>query len=175
MSTQTANPRRRHVPAMLRRLPSLNPPHPTPILPAGVSRQFPHLQEELQFLQDRLVPQFDECDLAALRAQNRHRREQLLLVAAGSVGAVLGAVQAAFADATWPALLVTLVAVLSAVYAQRAQHGRALPRYLDERAKAERLRSMYFQYLVGVAGYGGESRRQRLRDDVAQVLSEKAP
>jgi hypothetical protein len=139
------------------------------------AEEFPELREDLTFLEKNLVPEFLERDRAALGAQNRHRREQLLLVSAGALGAVLGAVQAAFDTAKWPGVLVTLVAVLSAVFAQRVQHGQALPAYLDERAKAERLRSVYFQYIVGVDRYRGKDRRQRLRDDVAQLLSEKSP
>jgi SMODS and SLOG-associating 2TM effector domain 1 len=65
---------------------------------------------------------------------------------------------------------VTLVAVLSAVFAQRVQHGQALPRYLDERARAERLRSVYFQYVVGVDRYSGPQRRQRLREDISELM-----
>jgi Protein of unknown function (DUF4231) len=175
MSDQTPEPARRRVPAMLRRLPSFNRPKPTPIVEPSAADAFPELRDDLVFLDENLVPEFIESDLAALREQNRHRRQQLLLVAAGSLGAVLGAVQAAFVDVKWPGLLVTLVAVLSAVFAQRVQHGQALPRYLDERAKAERLRSVYFQYLVGVERYRGRDRRQRLRDDVAQLLAEQSP
>ncbi|MGZ4604076.1 MAG: DUF4231 domain-containing protein [Kineosporiaceae bacterium] len=156
-------------------MPSLNRPEPTPIVDRDAADEFPELREDLNFLAEKLVPEFVECDLAALREQNRHRRQQLLLVAAGSTGAVLGAVQAAFDDVRWPGLLVALVALLSAVFAQRVQHGRALPRYLDERAKAERLRSIYFQYLVGAKRFTGVGRRQRLRDDVAALLSETSP
>jgi hypothetical protein len=162
------------VPAMLRRLPILNRPGPPSIVDAQARELFPTLREDLDFLDRWLVPHFAECDLAAQRQQNRHRREQLLLVAAGSVGAVLGAVQAALDDVEWPGLLVTLVAVLSAVFAQRVQHGQALPRYLDERARAERLRSVYFQYVVGVERYRGVQRRQRLRDDVAELMRKES-
>lgn len=175
MIERMQEPARRRVPAMLRRLPSLDRPKPTPIVDAEVMDEFPALRKDLEFLEENLVPEFIECDLASLREQNRHRRQRLLLVVAGSVGAVLGAVQAALENVTWPGLLVTLVAVLSAVFTQRVQHGRALPRYLDERAKAERLRSVYFQYLVGVRRYTGDDRRQRLRDDVAQLLSQESP
>jgi hypothetical protein len=173
MSSTSKRRGRRRVPALLRRLPIVNGPVETPIVPTEATTRFPELREDLDFLDEWLVPRFIECDLTAQRQQNRHRRQQLLLVAAGSLGAVLGAVQAALADDKWPALLVSLVAVLSAVFAQQVQHGHALPRYLDERARAERLRSVYFQYVVRVERYRGPSRRQRLREDVAALMNEK--
>src|SRR4051812_9044194 len=95
-------------PAVLRRLPILNRPATPSIVDAQARELFPSLRDDLDFLEDALVPDFVECDLAAQREQNRHRRQQLLLVAAGSVGAILGAVQAALENATWPGLLVTL-------------------------------------------------------------------
>jgi hypothetical protein len=157
----------------MRRLPVMNRPVATPIVPADVRTEFPELREDLDFLDEWLVPRFAECDLKAQLEQNRHRREQLLLVGAGSLGAVLGALQAALAEVKWPGLLLSLVAVLSAVFAQRVQHGQALPRYLDERARAERLRSLYFQYVVRVERYRTTNRRQRLREDVAALMSER--
>ena len=172
MSGMAGGAGRRRAPALLRRLPIINRLVETPIVPARVRQEFPELSEDLEFLDEWLVPRFTECDLRAQREQNRHRRQQLLLVAAGSAGAVLGAVQAALADVTWPGLLVTLVAVLSAVFTQQVQHGRAVSRYLDERARAERLRSVYFQYVVRVDRYRGSERRQRLREDVAELMSE---
>lgn len=174
MTRQVRARRRRRLPALLRRLPLLSPPTTTSIVPTEAKTRFGDLREDLEFLDEWLVPRFTECDLKAQREQNRHRRQQLLLVAAGSLGAVLGAVQAALDDAKWPGLLLSLVAVLSAVFAQQVQHGQALPRYLDERAKAERLRSVYFQYVVRVDRYQGPNRRQRLREDVAALVSEKA-
>jgi hypothetical protein len=172
MGGMAGGARRRRTPALLRRLPIVNRPVERPIVPAAVREEFPGLGEDLDFLDEWLVPRFTECDLRAQREQSRHRRQQLLLVAAGSVGAVLGAVQAALADATWPGLVVTLVAVLAAVFTQQVQHGRAVSRYLDERARAERLRSVYFQYVVRVDRYRGSKRRQQLREDVAELMRE---
>lgn len=157
----------------MRRLPVVNRPVASPIVPTEAKAQFPDLGDDLDFLEEWLVPRFTECDLRAQREQNRHRREQLLLVGAGSLGAVLGGLQAAFDHVKWPAVLLTLVAVLSAVFAQRVQHGQALPVYLDERARAERLRSLYFQYVVRVERYRAPNRRQRLREDVAALMSER--
>jgi Protein of unknown function (DUF4231) len=174
MSSAPEPGRRRRVPALLRRLPIVNRPVETSIVADEAKTEFPQLREDLDFLDEWLLPRFKECDLKAQREQNRHRRQQLLLVAAGSLGAVLGAVQAALDHVKWPGLLVTLLAVLSAVFAQQVQHGQALPRYLDERARAERLRSVYFQYVVRVDRYGGRDRRQRLREDVAGLMSERS-
>jgi hypothetical protein len=143
MTREAEGRRRRDAPAVLRRLPIVNTPVASPIVPRDARAQFPGLSDDLDFLEEWLVPCFTQCDLRAQREQNRHRREQLLLVGAGSLGAVLGALQAAFADVKWPGLLLTLVAVLSAVFAQRVQHGQSLSVYLDERARAERLRSLY--------------------------------
>jgi hypothetical protein len=165
--------RRRRRLALFRRLPSLRyrPPQ-WPIVPPEAGDEFAELRDDLTFLDAALLPKFRECDLTALVEQNRHRRQQLILLVAGAAGAVLGAVQAALSEFAWPGVLLALVAVLSAVFAQQVEHGRALQRYLDQRARAERLRSLYFQYLVRVDRYADAERKQRLRDDVAALLTE---
>ena len=36
-----------------------------------------------------LQPEFEKCDVEALREQNRYRRQQLTLLAGGTIGAIL--------------------------------------------------------------------------------------
>jgi hypothetical protein len=159
-------------PALFRRRPRFfYRPRSDPIVPPEAREEFPELREALDFLSQALEPEFDKCDMEALRQQNRYRRQQLFLLVAGATGAVLATVQAALTRFSWPGVLLALVGALSGVFAQRAERGGALQKYLDQRTRAERLRSLYFQYVVAVDRYAGDQRRQRLRDDVEAILT----
>jgi hypothetical protein len=175
MIERMQEPARRRVPAMLRRLPGLDRPKPTPIVDAEVRDEFPALRKDLEFLEENLVPEFIECDLALVAGAEPASSAAVAVGGRGVDRSGSRSCPGRVGERHVAGLLVTLVAVLSAVFTQRIQHGRALPRYLDERAKAERLRSVYFQYLVGVGRCTGDDRRQRLRDDVAQLLSQESP
>jgi hypothetical protein len=165
---------RKLVPALLRRLPLLKRARTAPIVDPATRAQFPELGNDLEFLDKVLVPKFAECDHIALVEQNRHRRQQLVLALAGSAGAVLGAVQAAHDALTWPGIALGLVTALSVAFARQVHSARSLQRYLDHRSKAERLRSLYFMYVLRVADYSGTERRQKLREDVKDLLTQEA-
>jgi hypothetical protein len=65
VSGTSARRRRRRAPALLRRLPIVNRPVRAPIVPAEAKTEFPELREELEFLDEWLLPRFTECDLKA--------------------------------------------------------------------------------------------------------------
>lgn len=159
-------------PALLRRRPrAAYRPASAPIVPPEAYERYPELREDLGFLAEVLEPEFSRCDVEALREQNRYRRQQLVLLIAGAAGATLGALQAALADTVWPGVALTLTSTLSGVFAQAVERGGALRRYIDQRTRAERLRSLYFQYVARIDRYAGDERRGRLRMDVEDVLT----
>ncbi len=160
-------------PELFRRLPKLfYSPAPSPIVPPDAHEGFPDLQDDLHFLADVLQPRFEKCDVAALRQQNRYRRQQVTLLAAGAVGAILGAVQAAFASIAWPGVLLAVISALSGLFVRTVERGRALQKYVDQRTRAERLRSLYFQYITRVDRYKEDDTREtHLRDDIDDILA----
>jgi hypothetical protein len=120
--------------ALFRRLPKLcYRPASSPIATLADCEEFPDLRDDLHFLAEVLQPEFEKCDIEALREQNRYRRQQLILLAGGTIGAILGAFQAAFDKVTWLGL--------------------------------------YFQYVTRIDRYTSETRKERLRADVKDILA----
>jgi len=158
-------------PALFRRLPKLfYRPTSSPIGPPEDDQRYQDLWDELHFLARELKPDFEKCDIEALRQQNRYRRQQLILLAAGASGAILGAVQAAFTSLIWPGVLLALIGALSGWFVQTVERGHALQKYVDQRTRAERLRSLYFQYVTRVDRYSGDAGKERLRADIRAVV-----
>jgi hypothetical protein len=159
-------------PELFRRLPKLfYRPTSSPIVPPENHKRFPDLQNDLRFLAEVLQPEFEKCDIAALRQQNRYRRQQSILLAAGAVGAGLGAVQAAFASIAWPGVLLAVTSALSGWFVQTVERGRALQKYVDQRTRAEQLRSVYFQYVTRIDRYTGKTREEQLQADIEDILT----
>jgi hypothetical protein len=131
-------------PALFRRLPKLcYHLASSPIAMLTDCDEFPDLRDDLHFLAEVLQPQFEKCDIEALREQNRYRRQQLVLLAGGTIGAILGALQAAFDKVTWLGWLVVAITLVFGVLHEdhrtpsrppalcRAAHpGRATPQPL---------------------------------------------
>jgi hypothetical protein len=161
-------------PALFRRLPSLfRRPGLQPIVSPDNRAQFKDLEDDLGFLDGALEAAFKQYDLEALRQQSRYRRQQLLLLAGGVAGAVVGALQAVFTRQVWLGAAVAALALVSVWYARAIQRNQSLRHYVDARTRAEGLRSLYFQYVTRVGRYAGETRKERLRADVAAVLARK--
>ena len=159
-------------PALFRRLPKLcYRPASSPIVPLAAYKQFPDLKDDLHFLAEVLQPEFQKCDVEALREQNRYRRQQLTLLAGGTIGAILGAFQAAFDKVTWLGWLVVAITLFLVFFVRIAGRRHALQHYAEQRTRAERLRSLYFQYVTRVDRYTGETRAERLRADVKNILA----
>ena len=161
-------------PSLIRRLPQLRwrQGDEWPIVGAAQRAEFPEFEADFDVLDAVLVPAYRRFDSAALEAQNRFRRNQLLLISGGATATVLGIIQAALgggavvlglAEAVLAALLASLVV---------AQGGKAHRHFLNSRLKAERLRSEYFVFLTRAAGYAElseEKRRALLRRTVTEV------
>ena len=165
-------------PSLTRRLPQLrwHQGEDWPIVSAARRAEFPEFEADFGVLDAVLVPAYRKFDSAALEAQNRFRRIQLLLISGGATATILGIIQAALgggavalgiAEAVLAALLASLVV---------AQGGKAHRHFLNSRLKAERLRSEYFVFLTGAAGYAElseEKRRALLRRTVTEVEDEE--
>jgi hypothetical protein len=134
---------------------------------------YPALSEDFAILDRELLPRFRELDDEALAAQNRFRREQLVLIVAGASAAVLGALQG-MVDDPWPGLGEAAVAVVLGALGTRNRELAAQDHYRHNRVKAEQLRGEYFRFLGRVDDYADERIRiQRLKRRVVEIYREE--
>lgn len=161
-------------PALLRRLPRLFGTVPSrPIVAAEDRAQYSDLETEFAFLDEHLVPKFEQHDKAALRGQNSFRRQQLTLILGGASTTILGSLHAslgsgwkwaAFAEAILAGVLVMVVLIAQSKHAQR--------RYLESRLRAEKLRGEFFRYIARVGSYSDDALRgDELRRRVAELTA----
>ena len=163
-------------PSLFARLPRLRSPKSSwPALPAEKRAAYPALAADFEVL-DRLVdPAFRYSDLAALRHQNRYRRQQIAVLLGSVVASGLGGLQAVFPDQRWPGLLLTALGIALAASSRVTSEVGALAAYLTERVKAERLRALHFRFLSRTGPYSDERRETALRRDVVAIRSGREP
>jgi hypothetical protein len=169
--------------ALFRRLPKLvasrGTDHPLvdPATNASITvddavARWPLLTTELRDLEEVLVPVYQECSLAVGLEQNRHRRQQVLLLVGGLLTAAFGAVQAALSDSVWPGIVVAGVAAATSAVASIGRESGALDAYLSYRLRAEKLRSTYFTYLTRAEPASDTERREQrcwLQQQVVEI------
>jgi hypothetical protein len=161
---------------LLARFPRLRDPAPSgPVIPPTARATYPALADDLDTLGQVVTPEFARLDGAALRDQNRHRRQQVLVLLGSAVITALGGIQAALPDARWPGLALAVAGVLLATSSRWAREQSNLDSYLGARVKAERLRSLYFQYLSRTGSYAGEDRVATLRHAVLAIRAGNEP
>ena len=98
---------------------------------------------------DRLVvPAFTECDAEAGAEQNRHRWLTVLAILGGLLTTLAGALQAWLQSVPWPSVVVATMGALTSALITVSRRQDSLRRYLIARIRAERLRSLYFEYLA---------------------------
>jgi 4-amino-4-deoxy-L-arabinose transferase-like glycosyltransferase len=163
------------LPALVRRFPAVPfTPASLPVLPADVPGTAASLEGDAQAVREMLEPAFELADTAALRAQNRFRLVQVVVIGLGALAAIFGAVQSGVGDdAHWPGVVQAVAAgIAGAVALWRASY-RAQRVYLDQRLCAERLRGEAF-LLLGRVGYPADdaAAHEHLRRRVAQIVSE---
>ena len=151
------------------------PEPPDALLHPDAARRYPLLRQQIVDA-DRLVyPAFAESDMTAQLEQNRHRWFTVLAIGGGLLSTVFSALQAWLQTVAWPGVVVaTLGAATSALIAVARRQG-SLHNYLTARVRAERLRSLYFEYLAGPPVAEDAVRHQELRNlerQVVQVQSE---
>ncbi|GAA3260845.1 hypothetical protein GCM10020216_101030 [Nonomuraea helvata] len=163
-------------PPLLVRFPTLRAPATSrSVIPARKQDAYPGLAADFEVLDREVTPVFARYDGAALRDQNRYRRQQVLILLGSALIAGLGGVQAVLPDHRWPAVLLTVIGVALAASTKYARESETLDGYLAARAKAERLRALYFRYLCRTGPYAGEDRQLALRRAVLAIEADKEP
>ncbi|MGR6917262.1 DUF4231 domain-containing protein [[Actinomadura] parvosata] len=163
-------------PPLLMRFPTLRAAGgSTPVIPPDRRPDYPGLAADFAFLDDELSPAFAEYDGQARRDQNRYRRQQVLILLGSAVITGLGGLQAVLPHHQWPAILLTIIGVALAASTRYARESETLDRYMAARAKAERLRALYFHYLSRTGPYAGEDRGLALRRAVLAIRADKEP
>ncbi|SDZ19420.1 Protein of unknown function [Geodermatophilus africanus] len=163
-------------PLMLVRFPKLRAPAASwPVIPADRRAPYPSLAPDFQVLDREVAPAFTEADLAALRHQNRYRRQQVLILLGSAALTGLGGLQALFTDQRWPGLLLAVLGVLLAATGRATRELDDLKDYLNERVKAERLRALHFRFLSRTGPYAGADREANLQRAVVAIQFGKEP
>lgn len=163
-------------PQMLVRFPRLRAPAVSwPVIPDDKRESYPSLAPDFQILDQEVKPAFVEADLAALRHQNRYRRQQVIILLGSAALTGLGGLQVLFTDQRWPGLLLAVLGVLLAATGRATRELDDLKRYLDERVKAERLRALHFLFLARTGRYAEPDREATLRRAVVAIRSGKEP
>ncbi|MEZ0449159.1 SLATT domain-containing protein [Cellulomonas sp. ICMP 17802] len=138
-------------------------------LGADVAASYPALAEAIGQAERLIVPAMRECDATALREQNRHRWYVTLGLVGGLATTVLGAVQSWLDSAAWPGVAVATVGAATSGLLTVSRRQGSLDTYVAARTRAERLRSLYFEFLT--AGPDVASRPDsatRLQEEVAR-------
>ena len=127
------------------------------------------IQDDIQFMDHELLRLFKEVDMAAKQNQNRYRLFQLGYITLAAGATLFGSLQALSLNThrewmPWLAFLETVIALCATFLATISGREPPLPRWLDNRRKAESMRREYFRYLLNlspydVLAYGPERRR----------------
>jgi hypothetical protein len=155
-------------PAALVRFPRLRLRHERrPLVSPADRARYPALAEDFATLDEILMEPFHRLDEAAAESQNTFLRSQVILIAGSAAAAIVGAVHTAVGGGDpWlgggQALLTGGLTVLATVVARL----QARARYVDQRQRAERLRSHYFLFLARAEPYASGDVLDTLRDEV---------
>ncbi len=162
---------------LLVRFPKLRAPSRSfPVIPDDKRAPYPELAPDFAMLDKEVSPVFTENDLAALRNQNRYRRQQVLILLGTALVTGLGGLQAVFPAQRWPGVLLAVVALVLTATARFAKESESQEEYLTARVKAERLRALYFLYLSALGPYApGPKREFALRHAVIEIKAGKEP
>jgi len=171
-------------PSLLKRFPKLHAPNESyPVIPGDRDEEhdypgragFPQLAPDFEVLDKEVAPAFTQYDKAALRDQNRYRRQQVIIILGAALLTGLGGLQAVFPHQRWPGLFLAALGIVLSLTAGFARDRAALTDYLSARVKAERLRALHFWYLSATGRYAGTDRDDNLRRDVLAVLRGDEP
>ena len=160
---------------LLRRFPALRPPGSAPIVPPEHREIYPRLADDLAVLDREVDPHFQRADAAALRHQNRYRRQQVTVLLGAVLISGLATLQAVLPDQRWLGVLVGLLGIVLAATSRFSGELGALGEFLAHRVRAERLRALHFRYLSRTGPYAGDGRVAALRRAVAAVLAGREP
>jgi hypothetical protein len=129
------------------------------------------LAADLALLRKHLVPQFVAEDREALRAQNDHRRDQVVLIVGGVIATGLAALPGEAQWEGWKVVAAIWTAFLAA-WAARSRDLSSQERWRTSRLKAELLRGEYFLFLARARHYDNDACRTRnLKKRIAEIRS----
>jgi hypothetical protein len=143
--------------------PRFRAPEPTPILDPGFVVDYPLLAAAIHEANQVVAPAFHECDVQALREENRYRLRTVLALIAGFAAVTFGALQTWLRDSPWPGALVAAAGAVAAALTTVAGTQESLDGYLGARARAELLRSLYFAHLAAPPPTTDAQRQERVR------------
>jgi Protein of unknown function (DUF4231) len=162
--------------SLLARFPKLRAPTESwPVIPEDSRSGLSELSSDFALLDKEVAPAFTEYDKAALRDQNRYRRQQVLIILGSTLMTGLGGLQAVFPSQRWPGLLLALLGIALAATTRFAKERASLADYLDARVKAERLRALHFAFLSATGRYAEPDREGALRRAVVAIRRGKEP
>jgi Protein of unknown function (DUF4231) len=133
--------------------------------------------EDSKFMEHELLRLFREADLTAKVNQNRYRLFQLAYIGLAAGATLFGSLQALTLNTNrdwlpWLAFAETLIALFATYLASISGREPPLPRWLDNRRKAESMRREYYRYLLNLTPYDkltGAARRRALSVRAADI------
>ena len=152
--------------SLLARFPKMSAPSVSwPVIPDEKRALYPELAPDFTKLDQEVTPVFTKYDLAALRGQNRYRRQQVLILLGTALVTGLGGLQAVFPALRWPGVLLAVLGAALAATTQFAKESESQTEYLDARVKAERPRELYFLYLSAKGPYAPSAKSPNAEPD----------
>ncbi len=130
----------------------------------GEHDQFPALQDLFTGVEATVLKPFQALDEEANRQQLIHRRFRVALIIGSGFTATFGAVQASYEMSAWPGFVLAVLGAITASIARAQQQLGPQSKYLLARAKAEELRSLYYQYLAQIDIRNGRDLERRVAD-----------
>ncbi|HEX2171800.1 MAG TPA: DUF4231 domain-containing protein [Dehalococcoidia bacterium] len=135
---------------------------------------WPALSEILALCRDTVTAAYLRADAKALRNQRRHRLITVFAIVFGTLAVLLAVVQLShLIDATWPASLEALAAIIAAVSVTLGLVASQQINWLVERHKAERCRLLKYRFLIDPALWTGATARAEriatLRAELAEI------
>jgi hypothetical protein len=140
-----------------------------PVLPLDKRGSYPQLADDFATLDAEVTGYFAEYDIEALRAQNRYRRQQVLVLLGSALVTGLGGLQAVFSHSRWPGLTLAVLGVAIGGFSQAFKDLDMKTDYLDSRLKAERLRALHFLFLSRTGPYDDADRVTTLQRTVLAI------
>jgi hypothetical protein len=163
-------------PALLVRFPGIQRSVTSrPVLSRKAAADYPELAEDIAKADEIVAVAFAESDRAALVHQNRYRRQQVIILLGTALLSGLGGLQAVFPEQRWPGLLLVALGLVLAFVGRAAGELGTFNTFLNERVKAERLRSAYFRYLSRTGRYKAPDRASQLRRVVLSIKKGEEP
>lgn len=135
------------------------------------------IKDDIQHMDHELLRLFKQCDYQASLNQNSYRLFQLGYILLAALAALIGSLQALSLNSTsgllpWFGFAEAAVALFAVYLSTLISREPPLPRWMDNRRKAETMRREYFRYLMNLAPYDqvdGADRRRLLARRAADI------